>query len=138
MKNGKPHVIPLTEPAIEILRKRQRNGRDHVFGSGTSGFQGWSRTRKALDEAIAGERPDWVLHDLRRLASTTMHDELGIPPHIVERCLAHVGHQSGVAGTYNKAEYIVEKRRALERWAEWVDAVVSGKPAKARVVKLRG
>jgi integrase len=129
MKNGKPHVIPLSPPVLAILSKRPRNGRDHVFGRGKSGFQGWSRSRKALDEAIAGER--WVLHDLRRLVSTIMHDKLGIPPHIVERCLAHVGHQSGVAGTYNKAEYIVEKRRALERWAEWVDGVVTGQPSKA-------
>jgi len=67
-----------------------------------------------------------VLHDLRRFASTTMHDKLGIQPHIVERLLAHVGHQGGTAGAYNRAAYSAEKRRALERWAEYVDAVVSG------------
>jgi integrase len=136
MKNKRPHLIPLSEPALTILKKRQRNGRDHVFGRGASGFQGWSWRRKELDARIAGKRPTWVLHDLRRLASTTMHDKLGIQPHIVERVLAHVGHQSGVAGTYNKAAYIVEKRRALERYAEYVDAVVLGKPAKAKVVQF--
>jgi integrase len=134
MKNGRPHLIPLTEAALAILRKRQRNGRYHVFGQ--RGFQDWSRSRAALDNAIGGERPDWVLHDLRRLASTVMHDELGIPPHIVERVLAHVGHQSGVAGTYNRAEYIVEKRRALERWADYVDAVVTGQPTTTKIVRL--
>src|SRR5262245_40008024 len=66
MKGARPHLIPLSEPALAILKKRQRNGREHVFGRGTSGFQGWSRARTALDEAIGGERPDWVLHDLRR------------------------------------------------------------------------
>jgi integrase len=136
MKNGRPHVIPLSESVLAILAKRQRNGRDHVFGRGRSSFQGWSRSREALDKAIAGPRPDWVLHDLRRLASTVMHDKLGIPPHIVERVLAHVGHQSGVAGTYNRAEYIVEKRRALERWAEWVDGVVTGQPSQAQIVRM--
>jgi integrase len=135
MKNGKPHLIPLSAPALSILSKRQRNGRDHVFGQ--RGFQDWSRSRAALDNVIGGERPTWVLHGLRRLASTVMHDKLGIPPHIVERVLAHVGHQSGVAGTYNKAEYAVEKRRALERWADYVDAVVTGQPTSARVVQLR-
>src|SRR5262249_54691969 len=136
MKNGKPHVVPLSPPALAILSKRERNGRNHVFGRGTSGFQGWSRSRKALDKATAGERPSWVLHDLRRLVSTTMHDEFGIAPHVVERCLAHVGHQSGIAGTYNKAEYLIEKRRALVRWAEWVDEVVTGKPTQTQVVHL--
>jgi integrase len=137
MKNGKPHVVPLSEPALAILKTRQRNGREHVFGRGTSGFQGWSWRRKDLDDKIAGKRPDWVLHDLRRLASTTMHDKLGIQPHIVERVLAHVGHQSGVAGTYNKAAYLGEKRRALERWAAHVTAITTVEPAAAKVVQLR-
>jgi integrase len=136
MKAGRPHQIPLSEPALAILRKRWRNGRDHVFGQ--RGFQDWSRSRAALDNVIGGERPDWVLHDLRRLASTTMHDKLGIAPHIVERVLAHVGHQSGVAGTYNKAEYISEKRRALDRWAAYVDGAMAGRPSGAQVVQLRG
>jgi hypothetical protein len=121
---------------LAILQRRSRVG-NLVFGRGRVGFQGWSARRKALDAAIGGPRPDWVLHDFRRLASTTMHDKLGIQPHIVERVLAHVGHQSGVAGTYNKAEYIHEKRRALERWAEWVLAVVEGRELERKIVKLR-
>ena len=78
-----------------------------------------------------------MLHDFRRLASTVMHERLGIPPHVVEAVLAHVGHQSGVAGIYNVASYIDEKRRALERWADYVDMVTTGKAAPEKVVKLR-
>jgi integrase len=138
MKNGREHVIPLSEPALAILRKRERNGREHVFGRGASGFQGWSWRRKELDAGIAGKRPTWTLHDIRRLGSTVLHDELGVPPHIVERALAHVGHQAGVAGTYNKAEYLIERRRALERWSGWLDTVTSGKqPAPSKIVSLR-
>jgi integrase len=135
MKNGRQHLIPLSAPALAILRKRQRNGRDHVFGQ--RGFQDWSRSRAALDKAMGGKRPDWVLHDLRRLASTVMHDKLGIQPHIVEAVLAHVGHKSGVAGTYNVASYAIERRRALDKWAAYVDAVVTGEPASAEIVQLR-
>ena len=138
MKNGRPHLIPLSGPALAILKRRERNGREHVFGQGARGFQGWSWRRKDLDARIAGPRPTWTLHDLRRLASTTMHEKLGVAPHIVEAVLAHVGHQSGIAGTYNKASYAVEKRRALEKWADYVDEVVSGKTRKAKVVRLRG
>ena len=137
MKNGKPHLIPLSAPALEILTRRPRNRRDYVFGRSPAGFAGWAWRRKMLDESIASPRPDWVLHDLRRLASTVMHDKLGIQPHIVERVLAHIGHQSGIAGTYNKADYRDDKRRALERWAEYVDAVVTGKSVKAQIVRLR-
>jgi integrase len=136
MKNGKPHVVPLSEPALAILKKRQRNG-EHVFGRGTSGFQGWSWRRKDLDARIAGKRPTWVLHDLRRLVSTTMHEKLGIQPHIVERVLAHVGRQGGIGGVYNRSDYAIEKRRALEKWAAHIEALVSGVPSKKKVVQLR-
>jgi hypothetical protein len=86
-------------------------GDDHVFGQ--RGFQDWSRSRAARDNAIGGERPTWVLHDFRRLASTVMHDKLGLVPHIVEAELVLVGHKGGVAGTYNRSEYSAEKRWAL-------------------------
>jgi hypothetical protein len=66
-----------------------------------------------------------------------MHDRLRVQPHIVERVLAHIGHQSGIAGTYNKAEYIDEKRRALGSYAEWIDGVISGVPSNAKVINLR-
>jgi integrase len=137
MKNHRSHLIPLSEPALAILQRRPRVG-DFVFGRGSRvGFQGWSARRRTLDAAIGGLRPDWVLHDFRRLASTTMHDELGIQPHIVERVLAHVGHQAGVAGVYNKAEYLTEKRRALTRWADHVLAVGTDVPSTAQVVQFR-
>jgi integrase len=138
MKNGRPHLIPLSPPALALLRARERNGRDRVFGDGPRGFQNWSRGRRALDAAIGGERPTWTLHDLRRLVSTTMHERLNIQPHVVEAVLAHVGHRSGVAGVYNLATYAHEKRRALARWADYVDAVVTGKPAQGEVVHLHG
>ena len=43
-----------------------------------------------------------------------------------------------VAGVYNKAIYLEERRRALERWGAHIMELVTGKPAKARVVDLRG
>jgi hypothetical protein len=52
--------------------------------------------------------------------------------------LGHVsGHQSGVAGTYNKAIYLDERRRALERWGAHIVELATGKPVKARVIHVR-
>jgi hypothetical protein len=54
-------------------------------------------------------------------------NELGIAePHVVEACLNHIsGSKAGVAGTYNRAAYAEQKRRALERWADWIAELVS-------------
>jgi integrase len=137
MKNGLPFLQPLTKPALAILRRRQqaRTGSDHVFGR--NGFQHWSQARKALDVRLGDPRPDWVLHDFRRTASTVLHERLGVPPHIVERCLAHVGHQGGIAGVYNRAEYFDDKHVALTKWADWLLAVMAGKSTEATVVSMR-
>lgn len=117
--------------------------REHVFGHrGTErGFQGWNPAKRELDARIAKAGhpvPDWTLHDFRRSLSTALHERFGVPPHVVEVMLGHVGgHKGGVAGVYNKAIYLDERRRALERWGAHIMGLVTGKPVKAKVVKLR-
>lgn len=119
-KNKKPHDIPLSPPALAILKRRPRGNHEHVFGKG--GYKSWSGGKKRLNLSI----PDWRLHDLRRTMSTVMHDELGIAPHIVEAVLNHVsGHKAGPAGIYNRAAYAREKAAALALWADYLLAVLA-------------
>lgn len=115
-KNGVPHDIPLSRPALAILATAPRiEGRDLVFGSGVGGFQGFTRAKAALDKASGVT--DWRLHDLRRTAATGMGN-LGVLPHVVEAVLNHIsGTKGGVAGVYNYALYNPEKRAALDLWA---------------------
>jgi integrase len=125
-KNRRPHDIPLSPPAIAILKNRPRV-REHVFGK-RAGYQGWSRSKDLLDQRLS--IADWRLHDLRRTMSTVMHDELGIAPHIVEAVLNHVGHRSGVSGVYNRALYTKEKANAVGRWADYLIAAVEEREPK--------
>ena len=121
-KNRRVHDIPLSPPALAILKQRPRD-REFVFGRRDSGYQGWSGSKELLDQRVS--IADWRLHDLRRTLSTMMHDELGIAPHIVEAVLNHVsGHRAGVAGVYNRALYAREKATALVRWADYLIAAV--------------
>jgi integrase len=123
-KNGRDFIIPLSPMALLILKDRgQREGSDYVFGRGEGGFSGWSKAKAALDERISIE--PWVPHDFRRTISTTMHERLGIAPHVVEAVLNHVsGHKAGVAGVYNKAEYLDDKRVALNAYADHVAKLI--------------
>ena len=90
-------------PPVRALLEAQprRDGRDRVFE-----FSSWHVAKAALDQRIA--LTPWVLHDLRRVFSTALHDRFGVPPHIVEVLLGHVGHQAGVAGVYNRSAYLAE------------------------------
>lgn len=121
-KNKRPHEVPLSHAAIEILQQvAQRSERDLVFGNGSGGFSGFSKSKKALDDELGLE--DWHIHDLRRTAATGMAD-LGVLPHVVEAALNHVsGHKAGVAGIYNRATYSPEKRDALDRWGREIERI---------------
>lgn len=141
-KNGRPHDIPIADTVREILQSQTKTAdRDFVFGKGAGPFSGLSRCKEALDKRIAelngAPLPDWVHHDIRRSVATGMAGT-GIQPHIIEAVLNHVsGHKGGIAGIYNRAQYIAEKAQALARWGEHVDAVVtSAVVPSAKVVKL--
>jgi integrase len=132
-KNGRTHVVPLSNQAQTILNLFRRDGRQCVFGRRGRGFADWARGKATLD--TRSPATDWTLHDLRRTVATRMA-ELGVQPHIIEAVLNHVsGHKGGVAGIYNRAAYDKEKREALNLWAEHVMALVEGR--KAKVLPIR-
>jgi integrase len=137
-KNGKPHDVPLSTLALEILNAQSnREDRDLLFGARGGAFQGWSRAKEALDRRMLvalqnahGEKAKlkpWRLHDIRRTMATRLGD-LGVFPHVVEAILNHIsGHRAGVAGIYNRAIYAPEKRAALQKWADHIAALSGGR-----------
>jgi integrase len=68
----------------------------------------------------------WI-HDLRRTASTHLHD-MGWPSDVIERALNHT--IRGVRGVYNRALYADQRREMLQAWADYVDAVCAGADVK--------
>jgi integrase len=152
-KNNLEHWVPLSDSAVTLLSlHRQRSDRapgpdrSKVFGeTGSRPFSGWSRAKAALDDRIAEARkkagitepfPAFVIHDFRRTVATRMAEDLKTLPHIVEAVLNHrSGSKAGVAGTYNLAEYLPEKRMALDLWAARIEGLLADKPLN--VVQLR-
>ena len=148
-KNGRPHILPLSDEASAILSSVvRREGRDLVFGIGAGGFSGWSKAKSELDArtakatAQAAHKPQgkpmpaWTLHDLRRSFVTHISERGFAPPHVVEAIVNHVsGHKGGVAGVYNRAAYAPEKRQALEMWGAHMAALIEGR--KSKVVAMR-
>jgi integrase len=130
-KTKRDHVIPLSASALDMIRsvapdKPARNA--HFVFSTTNGavaFAGFSKSKTALDKAIAelrereGRPPmeDWTLHDLRRTARTLLA-RAGVRDDIAERCLGHV--IKGVEKVYNRYAYLDEKRAAFEALAALV------------------
>jgi integrase len=136
-KNGRVHVVPMSTPVRALIEAQpQQAGCDRVFAGVF-----WNGAKATLDKRLAEDGEPlapWVVHDLRRAFSTALHDKFNVPPHVVETLLGHSGgHKAGVSGVYNLARYLDECRRALDRWAEHIMALVTGEMVTARVVQLR-
>jgi integrase len=97
---------------------------------GKKAFSGFSKAKHALDKAIAASReregrepmPPWTLHDLRRTARSLM-SRAKVPTDHAERVIGHV--IGGVRETYDRYEYLHEKRDALEKLAGLVDLILN-------------
>jgi integrase len=136
-KNHKTHLLSLPSLATEILRSApRREGREFVFGGGSTGFNAWSYSTAALHVRIAQAEgktlPHWTLHDLRRSCRTGM-GKLGIAPHVAERVLNHV--KGGVEAIYDRHRYEGEIKTALAIWADHVLAIVEGRDNKIATLK---
>jgi integrase len=134
-KNGKSHTVHLGGAlAQEVLAAVPRvASQDMLFTTtGETAVSGFSEAKRKLDaimaDAIDGEIEHWVLHDLRRTATTLMA-QIGIPPHIADRVLNHTGGTiSGVAGIYNRFQYIDERKAALDALGRYIEGLIGRAP----------
>ena len=62
---------------------------------------------------------------------------MGVPPHVADKLLNHVtGTIRGVAAVYQRAEFLPERKAALEAWANFVLAAAERHAAETNVVPL--
>jgi integrase len=134
-KNGRAHDVPLSASALAVVAGLSRLiDAEHVFTIKRKPIVNFSHMKERLDKASGVA--DWTLHDLRRTVASGLQ-RLGVRLEVTEAVLNHrSGSMAGIVGVYQRHDYADEKRDALARWADHVDAVVSGR--KANVVALRG
>ncbi len=128
-KNKKAHQTPLSTTARRILSAQPRIC-DYVFSSTGSGpVTNFSRIKERLDAKLKFAEP-WVLHDIRRSVASGLQ-RLGYSVEVIEAALGHrSGVFKGIVGVYQRHPYTDERRAALQDWADHLDRLASGKPAK--------
>lgn len=133
MKARKPHVVYLSSQALDLLVALKT-----FAGSSPYLLPGRYQTDQPMSDATlnrvvdmavktarkAGQEIEpFTVHDLRRTASTLLH-EAGYNTDWIEKALAH--EQRGVRAVYNKAEYAEQRRAMLQDWADMLDGWVKG------------
>jgi integrase len=129
------HIIPLSAPARALIGEKPVSVKKNawfIFSTteGAKPFSGFSKAKRLLDAKIAEIReadgrppmPPWILHDLRRSARSLM-SRAKVPTDHAERALGHV--MGGVRETYDRYEYLDEKRAAFDALAALVDRILN-------------
>jgi integrase len=132
MKMRQPHIVPLSRQAMAILRELHP-----VTGNGRFLFPGRPKKGKGGKlAAIGGEIPirnktlvqslrnlgytkdEMTFHGFRSMASTVLNEK-SYNRDWIERQLAHT-ERNEVRAAYNYAEYLPERRKMMQEWADYI------------------
>jgi integrase len=133
MKMKAEHVVPLARQALAILSELKE-----ISGGSRFVFPGRNRDKPISNNTMLfalyrmGYKGKMTGHGFRAVASTILN-ETGFKPDVIERQLAHC-ERNEVRGAYNRAEYLPERKRMMQHWADYLGSIESG----AKVVPLRG
>lgn len=133
MKMREAHIVPLSRQAVDILRELFRiTGKwTYVFPSIRSKSRCMSEnTVNAALRRLGYAREDMTGHGFRSMASTLLNEQ-GWHRDAIERQLAHA-ERDGVRAAYNRAEYLPERRKMMQAWADFLDGLKNG----ANIVSL--
>ncbi len=125
MKMREQHMVPLSKQAIAVLRELQSlTGQwSYVFANQhkPSGFMSENTMLYALYRM--GYHSKATGHGFRATASTILNEH-GFEPSVIERQLAHA-ERNEVRAAYNHAQYLPERRKMMQWWADYIDEAAS-------------
>lgn len=125
-KTGKPHIVYLSTQAQMLFKELKSLASSSVWVLPGRGTLAKPFANNALNQALkvslqGQEIPAFTIHDLRRTASTLLHEQ-GWPSDVVEKALNHT--IGGVRGVYNRAEYAEQRQEMLQAWSDYIDGLV--------------
>jgi integrase len=124
MKMDRPHIVPLAAQTLDLLQKtRQLTGHGrYVFPSNRApkGDRPMSENTVLVALRSMGySKEQMTAHGFRHMASTLLNEN-GFNRDWIERQLAHV-EGNGVRAAYNYAEYLPERRKMMQWFADYLD-----------------
>lgn len=115
MKRARPHVVPLPEPALGLLRELRG------FTAGNLLFPGMKDPRQPISATTLNRALEymdlkgWHCHDFRATASTHLYESQLWRSEAIELQLSHQ-ERDKTKGAYNHASYMDERTEMMEWW----------------------
>jgi integrase len=126
MKMRAQHIVPLSTQAIAILEELKDFTGDgkYVFPSIRSSKRPMSEnTVLAALRRLGYTTDEMTGHGFRSMASTLLNEQ-GWNRDAIERQLAH-GERNNIRAAYNYAEYLPERRKMMQAWADYLALLAS-------------
>jgi integrase len=126
MKMRKAHIVPLSKQVIELLEDQKAEtanlNTDWIFPGQQSFRKHMSNNTvlKALERM--GYKGRMTGHGFRALGMSAIKEKLGYRHEVVDRQLAHV-HQSKIDRAYDRAQFLDDRTKMLQEWANYIDRV---------------
>jgi integrase len=137
-KTSVDHLVPLPRQAVAVLtelRPLTGFGRFVFPGARTSGRPMSDNAVLAAMRRLGIAKEEMTGHGFRAVARTLLDESLGVRADFIEHQLAHaVRDPNGRA--YNRTAHLVERRKMMQEWADYIDALLSN--PKAVVEKIGG
>lgn len=121
------HIVPLSTQAIAILNeiKPLTGNGQYVFPSSRGDGRPMSNgTISMALKTLGYDSSVMTPHGFRSVASTLLNEQ-GWSPDAIERQLCHMP-KDQVRAAYNRAQYLNERRRMMQAWADYLDSLKSG------------
>ncbi len=123
MKCGRVHLVPLSRQVLELLPKLKDFSCEskYLFPSARTYHRPMSDgTINAALRTMGYDRETMTGHGFRSMASTRLNEAGMWSGDAIERQLAHIS-GNGVRAAYNYAEYLPERTKMMQWWADYLD-----------------
>jgi integrase len=123
MKMREAHIVPLSRQALAILKelKPVHEQWRYVFPNQHKPSGHMSENTILYGLYRMGYHSKATGHGFRSTASTVLNEH-GFPPDVIERQLAH-GERNKVRAAYNHAQHLPERRKMMQWWADYLDEI---------------
>lgn len=128
MKAGREHRVPLSAPALDILRDMPRAG-EHVFPGANRGEPPSNMAMLMLLRRMNVE--DATVHGFRSAFRDWAAEQTGFSREVIEAALAHANGDK-VEAAYLRTDHFEKRRLLMEEWGRFCVGAVT-----ANVVPLR-